>query len=187
MTSRLYVKLIEPRRLETMHVYCPLSFSFKLFNLSVHLGFPCCLSSWASVITWTPLTQVRWGRGLPVERHFNRTELPTGLFMSLRFIFCGCKKLGGAEIKEYWYPWIGTTQRIIMACNGLWVLALTKYWTSKCGKLISSCSKLTHSKHYSLTTLEIVMDFIKIGKGLDMFREVQCPIYNTRISIMRSD
>lgn len=84
-----------PARLDTRHVYLPLSSGFRFFKLSVHFFFLCSLPS-RRVKVWSSFIHMMSGRGCPLATHLSRTELPTGRAITRRLILEGCVKRGRA-------------------------------------------------------------------------------------------
>lgn len=84
-----------PARLDTRHVYLPLSSGFRFFKLSVHFFFLCSLAS-GRVKVWSSFIHIISGRGCPLATHLSRTELPTGRAITRRLILEGCVKRGRA-------------------------------------------------------------------------------------------
>lgn len=84
-----------PARLDTRHVYLPLSSGRRFFRLSVHFFFLCSPAS-GRVRAWSSFIHVMSGRGCPLATHLRRTELPTGRAMTRRLILEGCVKRGRA-------------------------------------------------------------------------------------------
>lgn len=88
-----------PTRLDTRHVYLPLSSGRRFFRLSVHF-FLCSLAS-GRAKAWSSFIHMMSGRGCPLATHLSRTELPTGRAITRRLILDGCVKRGRAAGREW--------------------------------------------------------------------------------------
>ena len=98
-TSTLYVWLIHPYELLTLHMYDPVSEGTKSFKLNkvVHGLKYSLLPPFLSLINFPFLYHFTVGRGFPSAEQSSRTEYPTGIWRRLRLILlCGTVNLGAA-------------------------------------------------------------------------------------------
>lgn len=114
-----------PARLDTRHVYLPLSSGLRFFKLSVHFFFLCSLVS-GRVKVWSSFIHMMSGRGCPLATHLSRTELPTGLAITRRLILEGCVKRGRAVGQGS----IKVSGKEYVRMPGEWSLPYSKYTES---------------------------------------------------------